>query len=66
MEEKFSEHSKNGCTCKHIEGIICDVKNCTHHIGESYCTANQIVVGPSSAETSAGTACATFKPRSNG
>ena len=66
MEEKFSEKCGGGCTCKHIEGIVCDVKNCVHHNGETYCTAHQIVVGPSSADDSEETSCATFKPRDNG
>ena len=54
------------CTCdmtKHIKGIKCDVKNCVYHDCETYCTAKQIAVGPSSATSSADTACATFKER---
>ncbi len=66
MEEKLNanvNHEK--CGCKHIEGIVCDVKNCAHHNGDCYCTANQIVVGPTSATTSDATECSTFKPRTN-
>ena len=48
--------------CKHNEGIKCDVKNCVYHDGECYCTAGNIHVGPSHAEKSADTVCATFKP----
>lgn len=47
----------------HIKGIKCDVKNCVYHDCETYCTAKQIAVGPSSATSSADTACATFKER---
>ncbi len=58
---------KNECGCnlnqKHIEGIVCDVKNCIHHDCETHCTANQILVGPARACNSAETSCATFKPR---
>lgn len=57
-----------GCTVPakskdHIKGISCDVKNCVYHDCETYCTATQIAVGPSSATSSADTACATFKER---
>lgn len=60
--------TKNNQNCcydkhKHIEGIVCDVKNCEYHDCETHCTAKQILVGPSSAENSSETACATFKPR---
>ena len=49
---------------QHIRGIVCDVKNCAYHDGDSFCTANRIKVGPSFANSSGQTACATFKPRS--
>ena len=50
--------------CCHVNnGITCDVKNCTYHQGECYCTAQKIAVGPSSATTGADTLCATFKER---
>ena len=48
---------------EHIKGISCDVKNCVYHDCETYCTASQIAVGPSSAKSSSDTACATFKER---
>ncbi len=52
----------NDCTIKHYnEGISCDVKNCVHHDGSCYCTAEKINVGPSAATSSADTICATFK-----
>lgn len=54
---------KNGCSKNPIKGIRCDVKNCVYHDCETYCTAGEIAVGPSSAHTSADTACATFKER---
>ena len=55
--------SENICNCKHIGGVCCDVKNCVHHDGETYCTADKIMVGPSYATRSTDTACATFKQR---
>ncbi|MBE6545891.1 MAG: DUF1540 domain-containing protein [Ruminococcaceae bacterium] len=62
------ETEKCGCPSgkgskDHIKGICCDVKNCVYHDCETYCTAEQIAVGPSSATSSADTACATFKER---
>lgn len=62
MEEK----KINSCcksSHKHIEGIVCDVKNCEYHDCETHCTAKQILVGPSNASSSGDTACTTFKPR---
>ena len=58
----FSMDEK-GQGCKHIHGISCDVKNCAHHDGDSYCTADQITVGPSYATASTDTVCATFKAK---
>ncbi len=49
---------------KHIKGIVCDVCNCVHHAEGNCCTASQIAVGPSYAESSSETVCATFKPNS--
>ena len=54
--------------CKHegdkrITGITCNVKNCAYHDGKDDCYAGCICVGPNSAESSADTVCATFKPR---
>ncbi len=46
---------------KHIQGISCSVTNCAYHDGVHYCTAPQITVGPSTAQNSAQTVCATFK-----
>jgi len=51
--------------CKHIKGIKCDVKNCYYHNAETFCTAEQISVGPQSADTSGETLCATFKPKNS-
>ena len=57
----------NNCSnekgCKHIKGIQCDVKNCVHHDGETYCTAGEIAVGPSYATSSADTVCAPFEQK---
>lgn len=63
MDIKHNENKCCGSSSKHIAGIICDVKNCEYHDCETHCTAKQILVGPSSAENSSETACATFKPR---
>ncbi len=49
--------------CKHIQGIVCDVKHCVHHSGSTYCCAKEISVGPSDAECCSETVCATFEPR---
>ena len=48
---------------KEIKGIVCDVKNCVYHDKENCCCAGQIAVGPSHAESSSDTVCATFKPK---
>lgn len=55
----------NDCGCKHIKGIKCDVKNCYYHDMETYCTAEQIAVGPRDADSSSETLCVTFKPKEN-
>ena len=49
---------------QHIEGIQCDVANCTYNEKQSFCTAKNIKVGPQFASSSNETACVTFKPRS--
>ncbi len=54
---------KNGCAMNYNEGISCMVKNCQYHDGECKCCAKEISVGPSHANTSADTVCATFKPK---
>ena len=56
-------NSKKCASKEHIKGICCNVKNCVHHDCDTYCTADQIAVGPSSATSSAETVCATFKER---
>lgn len=43
--------------------IGCDVLNCYYHDTSNYCTADHINVGPISAQSSADTICATFKPK---
>ena len=58
-------NEKGKCCEKHIKGINCSVKNCVYHDGESYCTAENIHVGPTHAEKSSDTVCATFKCESN-
>lgn len=61
--EYFNAIEGNGRQPQHIRGIVCDVRNCAYHDGDSYCTANRIRVGPLSANRSGETACATFRPR---
>ena len=54
---------KENCCSDVNKGITCDVKNCQYHEGECYCTAQKISVGPSYADCSTDTICATFKPK---
>lgn len=44
-------------------GVMCDVSNCTYHDGRGYCYAHKINIGPSYANTTADTICATFKQK---
>lgn len=66
MENRTANTCSNG-QCnedkKHIKGICCNVRNCEYHDCDTHCTASEIAVGPSSATTSADTACATFKQK---
>lgn len=55
----------NSCNKKCIPGIVCDVSNCVYHNKENRCTAEQILVGPTYASTSAETACVTFKQKTD-
>ena len=48
---------------KHIKGVVCDVKQCAYHDGDSYCTASRISIGPGFAKTAGETVCATFLPK---
>lgn len=48
---------------KHIKGVVCDVKGCAYHDGDSRCTASRISIGPGFAKTSGETVCATFLPK---
>ena len=63
MDEK-----KTGKCCgtdekKQIKGVVCDVRNCSYHDGDNYCTADKIAVGPSFATSCTDTVCASFKLR---
>ena len=68
-KEKNMENTTGNCyegKCgekKHIKGICCNVRNCEYHDCDTHCTATEIAVGPSSAQSSADTACATFKQK---
>ena len=58
------QQEKKDCGCpKHIKGIVCDVVNCVYHDCHNCCTAQEINVGPTYAETGSETVCATFKPK---
>lgn len=59
----YNSESEKSCHHKHIDGIVCDVKNCVHHDRENQCCASSISVGPSDAQSSSETVCATFKPK---
>ena len=48
---------------KHIKGITCDVTNCAYHGKENCCHADSIAVGPSYAQSSSETVCATLSQR---
>lgn len=48
-----------------INGVACNVTNCIYHDGKTQCTAKQIHVGPTYANSSADTNCATFQPKKN-
>ena len=56
-------NEKDESRCKAIKGITCDVRNCVYHDCENHCTAEKIAVGPSYAESSSETVCATFRPK---
>ena len=59
----FEDRSPGSGRGKHLKGVVCDVKNCAYHDGDSYCAAGRIAVGPSFAKTAGETVCATFKPK---
>ena len=44
-----------------IPGVHCDVSNCAYNDKECSCFADQINVGPTHAEKTDDTICATFK-----
>ena len=48
---------------RHINGIVCDAKNCVYHDGDSFCTAERVNIGNLVAQNSAETRCATFEAR---
>ena len=47
----------------HIDGIHCDVTNCSYNDAKCKCSANQIKVGPTYAANSSDTVCSTFKQK---
>ena len=63
MNEKKYETDCKCDSAKRIKGIMCDVRNCAYHNGESECYAGCISVGPREADCSSNTLCATFKPK---
>jgi hypothetical protein len=56
---------RTGGMPKHIRGVRCEVRGCSYHDGDSFCCADRISIGPSFANNSGETVCATFKPRSD-
>ncbi len=56
------ETGENGKQTKNKK-IVCNVKNCSFHRGECDCTADTVAVGPTFANSSSDTVCATFKPK---
>ncbi len=62
--DNHGEHRGKQSSSHHIKGVVCDVKNCAHHDGVNYCTAEKIAVGPSFATSCTDTVCATFKQKS--
>ena len=63
MEEKKRTGGCKTEKCNHVDGIVCDVKNCAYHDKETECYAGKVSIGPREASCSANTVCATFKPR---
>ena len=63
MNERKNFNEVNCDSTKCIKGVVCDVKNCAYHSGESNCYAGTISVGPREASCSANTNCSTFKPK---
>lgn len=54
---------KQNHSCRHIEGICCNVENCYYHDCGTHCTAHEISVGPHHAGSSDETVCSTFRPK---
>ncbi|MEG1743387.1 MAG: DUF1540 domain-containing protein [Clostridia bacterium] len=48
---------------KHIKSINCSCRSCAYHDGDSFCTADKISVGPSTASCCTDTVCATYKKK---
>ena len=46
-------------------GVICDVKDCKYHSGESCCNADKIQVGPCNAHCISETCCSTYCPKTD-
>jgi hypothetical protein len=44
-----------------LPGVHCDVSNCTYNDEQCNCYADKINVGPTHAENTSDTICATFK-----
>jgi len=57
------DDQNSGGKKKKNKGIACGVKNCVHHDGISNCTAEQIAVGPTYANSLSDTVCASFKQK---
>lgn len=59
----MGKREDKGLVPEHIRGIRCDVSSCAYHDGVSFCTADQVKIGPSYAVSSTETVCATYRPR---
>ena len=63
MDSFIRKEEKKNEKPRHIRGVSCDVQGCCYHDGDSYCTADNVSIGPISACTCSDTVCATFKPK---
>ncbi len=48
---------------RHLSGVTCDARNCVHHDGDNYCTADRITIGNVIAMSASETRCQAFEPR---
>lgn len=67
IKDKFSENmnkvSEKAREMDTVDGIHCEVTNCSYHTPKCQCKAGKIHVGPTFASSSSETVCSTFKPQ---